>query len=255
MDVSEYYRDPLEFVPEEVFRSAQVLPWTFNEFVHENYLELCTDIHEVAKSSEYLSDADFIDGQLHFPHRNDSRITAYIQSVACRGVAFCNTSKSHQFKKIYKPVAHEVSYKRREMSNLVDKLFVRGGSPTELRTQGVLLSPNRTLHLEVLPLLHIVLKNPKQTSLMSLSQGQKNALGAMNSFSSTTRRSILDMKQQSGGYASEATLLKNFVEKCYSQHAPISHTIPEPDADISLLLQIGGAFNEVLQTDDIEEVD
>lgn len=57
------------FSPNEVLKSVHVPPWTFNAFIHENYLSFHNDISEVAQAAEYLSDADMIDSSLNFPYR------------------------------------------------------------------------------------------------------------------------------------------------------------------------------------------
>ena len=78
----QYHREPLTFVPEEVFKSVHIPPWTYNLFVHENYLTVYNDINEVADAASYFSDADIIDSQLDFPYRvcihNNLRILSHL---------------------------------------------------------------------------------------------------------------------------------------------------------------------------------
>lgn len=42
-------------------------------------------------------------------------------------------------------------------------------------------------------------------------------------------------------------------EKCYSQHQ--KQTNQQSEEDVSLLLKMGGKFNEILEVDDIDEFD
>ena len=65
----EYHRNPPTFDVNEVLKSVHLPPWTFNSFLHENYLSFHNDIMEVAQAAEYLSDADVLDSQLNFPYR------------------------------------------------------------------------------------------------------------------------------------------------------------------------------------------
>ena len=65
----EYQRDSLDINPEAVLKTVHIPPWTFNQFVHENYLGFYNDIHEVAQAAEYFSDADILDSQLNYPYR------------------------------------------------------------------------------------------------------------------------------------------------------------------------------------------
>ncbi|XP_048451136.1 cell cycle checkpoint protein RAD17 isoform X4 [Rhincodon typus] len=58
--LSEHERDPLLIHPEEVIENSHMSEELFNLYLHQNYLDFFSDIEDVVRASEYLSDADFL---------------------------------------------------------------------------------------------------------------------------------------------------------------------------------------------------
>ncbi len=59
------YRPPQEFNVEEVLDNTTISPRMLNSFLHENYLNFFTDIHNIAEGASYLSDSDIISGPIY----------------------------------------------------------------------------------------------------------------------------------------------------------------------------------------------
>jgi len=135
---------------------------------------------------------------------------------------------------------------------MINSLFIRGAtSSNNLRSQGSLLSTSNVLYVDVLPMVKQILKPQNSNNTftnVSLTSGQQKALDILNTFSSSQRRSKMDQNSYDDGHFSEATLIKNLTKQCYDLKISDNN-----EQDDSLLLKIGGTFNEVLKDDDIQD--
>ena len=153
---------------------------------------------------------------------------------------------------MYSPLYFQYNLKKRELSNMINSLFIRGAtSSNNLRSQGSLLSTSNVLYVDVLPMVKQILKPQNSNNTftnVSLTSGQQKALDILNTFSSSQRRSKMDQNSYDDGHFSEATLIKNLTKQCYDLKISDNN-----EQDDSLLLKIGGTFNEVLKDDDIQD--
>ncbi|CAG2257811.1 HRAD17 [Mytilus edulis] len=58
--LSEHERDPLIINPEDVVEKSHLSGEYFTAYLHQNYLEFYTNIDDLVRSTEYLSDADYL---------------------------------------------------------------------------------------------------------------------------------------------------------------------------------------------------
>ncbi|XP_074643529.1 cell cycle checkpoint protein RAD17-like [Tubulanus polymorphus] len=138
--LSHHYRDPLLFMPEDVVEKSNLSSDLFNAFLHENYMEFFTDIDDVVRATEYMSDSDYL--TIEWTSRSVMR--EYSSSVAARGLMFSNSARSLcssgttglGWKPLHKPQWFSVIRKMREQLASAKVLF-RGSywTPDELTTQ------------------------------------------------------------------------------------------------------------------------
>ncbi|XP_048381667.1 cell cycle checkpoint protein RAD17 isoform X2 [Stegostoma tigrinum] len=115
--LSEHERDPLLINPEEVIENSHMSEELFNLYLHQNYLDFFSDIEDVVRASEYLSDADF----LTVDWNNRSTMQKYSTSVAARGLIHANKARARAncrggagFKPLHKPQWLSISRKYKE---------------------------------------------------------------------------------------------------------------------------------------------
>lgn len=119
--LSEHHRDRLLVEPECVVERSHMSGEFFNLYLHQNYLDFFSDVEDVARASEYLSDADFLTAEW------TSRTTMgeYGSSVATRGLLHSNSAKvSTGFRPLHKPNWLLVNKKHRENGQAAQSLFI-----------------------------------------------------------------------------------------------------------------------------------
>ncbi|XP_048256560.1 cell cycle checkpoint protein RAD17-like [Haliotis rufescens] len=85
--LSEHDRDPLLLNPEEVVEKSHLSGNYFSSFLHQNYVDFYTDIDDVVRASQYISDADFFTAEW----ASRSAMENYAASIATRGVIHSNS--------------------------------------------------------------------------------------------------------------------------------------------------------------------
>ncbi|XP_023694679.2 cell cycle checkpoint protein RAD17 [Paramormyrops kingsleyae] len=125
--LSEHRRDRLLVDPELVVEKSHMSAELFNLYLHQNYVDFFADMEDVARASEYLSDADFLTTDW------TSRCTMreYSSSVATRGLMHANAARASTvtqtctgFRPLHKPHWLLVSKKYRENCQAAKSLFV-----------------------------------------------------------------------------------------------------------------------------------
>ncbi|XP_046544815.1 cell cycle checkpoint protein RAD17-like [Haliotis rubra] len=86
--LSQHDRDPLLLNPEEVVEKSHLSGNYFASFLHQNYVDFYTDIDDVVRASQYISDADFFTAEW----ASRSAMENYAASIATRGVIHSNSS-------------------------------------------------------------------------------------------------------------------------------------------------------------------
>lgn len=104
--LSQHQRDKLLVDPELVIERSHMSGEFFNLYLHQNYIDFFSDVEDVARASEYLSDADFLTAEW----TSRSTMLEYGSSVATRGLIYSNSARAraaHQssvgFKPLHKP--------------------------------------------------------------------------------------------------------------------------------------------------------
>ncbi|XP_060764020.1 cell cycle checkpoint protein RAD17 [Neoarius graeffei] len=125
--LSEHQRDKLLVDPELVIERSHMSGEFFNLYLHQNYVDLFSDVEDVARASEYLSDADFLTAEW----TSRSTMLEYGSSVATRGLIHSNTARAqaaHQssvgFKPLHKPHWLHINKTYRENYLAAQSLFV-----------------------------------------------------------------------------------------------------------------------------------
>ncbi|XP_069792689.1 cell cycle checkpoint protein RAD17 [Narcine bancroftii] len=115
--LSEHERDPLMVNPEEVIENSHMSVELFNLYLHQNYLDFFSDIDDIVRASEYLSDADFLTVDWNYR----STMWKYSGSVATRGLihankprALANCKGGAGFKPLHKPQWLSINKKHKE---------------------------------------------------------------------------------------------------------------------------------------------
>ncbi|XP_067885684.1 cell cycle checkpoint protein RAD17 [Heterodontus francisci] len=115
--LSEHERDPLLVNPEEVIENSHMSEELFNLYLHQNYLDFFSDLEDVVRATDYLSDADFL--TVDWNHR--STMQKYSTSVAARGLIHANKARARAnckggagFKPLHKPLWLSISKKYKE---------------------------------------------------------------------------------------------------------------------------------------------
>uniref|UniRef100_A0A3P9MB82 RAD17 checkpoint clamp loader component n=1 Tax=Oryzias latipes TaxID=8090 RepID=A0A3P9MB82_ORYLA len=113
-------REDLLVEPEVVVERSHVSAEMFNLYLHQNYLDFFSEVEDVERASEYLSDGDLLAADW----TNRIILRDYSSSVAVRGILHSN---SHQvsvgFRPLHKPAWLQVSTKHRENCLAARHLF------------------------------------------------------------------------------------------------------------------------------------
>ncbi|XP_041094175.1 cell cycle checkpoint protein RAD17 isoform X1 [Polyodon spathula] len=125
--LSEHERDPLLVDPEMVTEKCHMSGELFNMYLHQNYLEFFSNIEDVVRASEYLSDADFLTAEWS----SRSSLREYSASVAARGMihsnkarAFASSQTGVGFKPLHKPQWLLINRKYQENCLVAKSLFI-----------------------------------------------------------------------------------------------------------------------------------
>ncbi|XP_029915986.1 cell cycle checkpoint protein RAD17 [Myripristis murdjan] len=118
--LSQHHRQTLLVDPEVVVERSHMSGEFFNLYLHQNYLDFFSEVEDVVRASEYLSDADFLTADW----TNRSSLGEYGPSVATRGLLHSNSTQvSVGFRPLHKPNWLLVSKKYRENSLAARSLF------------------------------------------------------------------------------------------------------------------------------------
>ncbi|XP_053337696.1 cell cycle checkpoint protein RAD17 isoform X1 [Clarias gariepinus] len=125
--LSEHQRDKLLVDPELVIERSHMSGEFFNLYLHQNYVDFFSDVEDVARASEYLSDADFLTAEW----TSRSTMLAYGSSVATRGLIHSNTARAQAtqqssvgFKPLHKPHWLHINKTYRENYLTAQSLFI-----------------------------------------------------------------------------------------------------------------------------------
>ncbi|KAJ8285536.1 hypothetical protein GJAV_G00027940 [Gymnothorax javanicus] len=122
----EHQRDTLLLDPEAVVERSHMSGELFNLYLQQNYMDFFSDVEDIARASEYLSDSDFLTAEW------SSRTTMrdYGSSVATRGLihsnsarARANSQSSGGFRPLHKPHWLLVNKQYRENCQAAQCLF------------------------------------------------------------------------------------------------------------------------------------
>ncbi|KAG7277971.1 hypothetical protein CRUP_020287, partial [Coryphaenoides rupestris] len=96
--------------------------WSFfNLYLHQNYLDFFSEVEDVARASEYLSDADFFTGDW----TSRAVMSEYGSSVATRALLHCNSAQATVgFRPLHKPNWLLINKKHRENCLAAQSLFI-----------------------------------------------------------------------------------------------------------------------------------
>ncbi|KAG7481278.1 hypothetical protein MATL_G00064980 [Megalops atlanticus] len=124
--LSEHQRDTLLVDPELVVEKSHMSGELFNLYLQQNYPEFFSDVDDVARASEYLSDSDFLTADWS----SRSTMREYGSSVATRGLIHSNSSRARAdsqgsmgFRPLHKPHWLLVDKKYRENCQAAQSLF------------------------------------------------------------------------------------------------------------------------------------
>ncbi|XP_072521253.1 cell cycle checkpoint protein RAD17 [Salminus brasiliensis] len=125
--LAEHQRDRLLVDPELVIERSHMSGEFFNLYLHQNYLDFFSDVGDVARASEYLSDADFLTAEWS----SRSTMLEYGSSVATRGLIHSNSSRAQAtsqssvgFKPLHKPHWLQINKTYRENYLSAQSLFI-----------------------------------------------------------------------------------------------------------------------------------
>lgn len=163
LHLTEHERDPLIINPEEVIEKSHLSGEYFTAYLHQNYLEFYTDIDDLVRSTEYLSDADF----LTVEWASRSALQDYAASVATRGIIHSNSSRKRHdaggigfgWRPLHKPqwyTANKVARQNAETGRSLFRSTCHGCPPVVLQTEV----------LPYLSLINITLHNPGQITFL-----------------------------------------------------------------------------------------
>uniref|UniRef100_A0AAQ5YXJ4 AAA+ ATPase domain-containing protein n=1 Tax=Amphiprion ocellaris TaxID=80972 RepID=A0AAQ5YXJ4_AMPOC len=115
-----HYREPLLVDPEIVVERSHMSGEFFNLYLHQNYLDFFSEVEDVDRASEYLSDADLLTAD--WMSRNT--MGDYGCSVATRGLLHSNSQQVYVgFRPLHKPNWLMVNKKHRENCLTAQFLF------------------------------------------------------------------------------------------------------------------------------------
>ncbi|XP_029366124.1 cell cycle checkpoint protein RAD17 isoform X2 [Echeneis naucrates] len=118
--LSHHHRDVLLLDPELVVERSHMSGEFFNLYLHQNYLDFFSEMEDVDRASEYLSDADLLTA--NWTCR--SSMGDYASSVATRGLLHSNSQQvSVGFRPLHKPSWLLISKKYRENCQAAQSLF------------------------------------------------------------------------------------------------------------------------------------
>ncbi|KAG5281180.1 hypothetical protein AALO_G00068280 [Alosa alosa] len=125
--LSEHQRDKLLVDPEMVVERSHMSGEFFSLYLQQNYVDFFSDVDDVARASEYLSDADFLTAEW----TSRSTMREYGSSVATRGLIHANSARAKAdcqtsvgFRPLHKPHWLLVNKKYRENCQAVQSLFI-----------------------------------------------------------------------------------------------------------------------------------
>ncbi|XP_034397627.1 cell cycle checkpoint protein RAD17 [Cyclopterus lumpus] len=131
--LSHHHREPLLVEPELAVERSHMSGDFFNLYLHQNYLDFFSEVEDVERASEYLSDADLLASDW----TSRSTMGQYGSSVATRGLLHSNSQQvSVGFRPLHKPNWLLVNKKHRENCLAAQSLF-RGFclTPVSLQTE------------------------------------------------------------------------------------------------------------------------
>ncbi|XP_051981757.1 cell cycle checkpoint protein RAD17-like isoform X2 [Xyrauchen texanus] len=135
--LTEHQRDKLLVDPELVIERSHMSGEFFNLYLHQNYLDFFSDVEDIARASEYLSDADFLTAEWS----SRSTLLEYGSSVATRGLMHSNSSRAQSttgFKPLHKPHWLYINKTYRENCMTAQSLFINFcRTPVSLLTEQV----------------------------------------------------------------------------------------------------------------------
>ncbi|XP_040898516.1 cell cycle checkpoint protein RAD17 [Toxotes jaculatrix] len=118
--LSHHHREALLVDPELVVDRSHVSGEFFNLYLHQNYLDFFSEVEDVERASEYLSDADLLTSDW----TSRSTMGGYGSSVATRGLLHSNSQQvSVGFRPLHKPHWLLISKKHRENCLAARSLF------------------------------------------------------------------------------------------------------------------------------------
>ncbi|XP_068461408.1 cell cycle checkpoint protein RAD17 [Clinocottus analis] len=118
--LSHHHREALLLEPELVVERSHMSGDFFNLYLHQNYLDFFSEVEDVERASEYLSDADLLASDW----TSRSTMGQYGSSVATRGLLHSNSQHvSVGFRPLHKPNWLLVNKKHRENCLAAQSLF------------------------------------------------------------------------------------------------------------------------------------
>ncbi|XP_029999078.1 cell cycle checkpoint protein RAD17 isoform X1 [Sphaeramia orbicularis] len=118
--LSEHHRQALLVDPELVVERSHMSGEFFNLYLHQNYMDFFSEVEDVVRASEYLSDADLLTADW----TSRSVMWDYGSSVATRGLLHSNSQQvTVGFRPLHKPNWLQVNKKHRENCQAAASLF------------------------------------------------------------------------------------------------------------------------------------
>lgn len=115
-----HHREALQVDPEMVVERSHMSGDFFSLYLHQNYLDFFSELEDVERASEYLSDADLLTADWAFR----SLMCDYSSSVATRGLLHSNSQQvSVGFRPLHKPHWFHVNKKYRGNCQAAQSLF------------------------------------------------------------------------------------------------------------------------------------
>lgn len=118
--LSHHHREALLVEPEAVVERSHMSGEFFNLYLHQNYLDFLSEVEDVERASEYLSDADLLTADW----TNRGTMGDYGSAVATRGLLHSNSRPmSVGFRPLHKPNWLLVNRRHRENCLAAQSLF------------------------------------------------------------------------------------------------------------------------------------
>ncbi|XP_049618303.1 cell cycle checkpoint protein RAD17 isoform X5 [Syngnathus scovelli] len=118
--LSLHHRESLLVDPERVIERSYVSGEFFNLYLHQNYLDFFSEMEDVHKASEYMSDADLLTSDW----MSGNTLDKYASAVATRGLLHTNSQQvAVGFRPLHKPNWLLVNKKHREKCLAAQCLF------------------------------------------------------------------------------------------------------------------------------------